>query len=260
MHPLLLATPQGAVRAKWLPMLGSGLPPDGDVASHRIGDLGCDSVSIDDFERQNRVPLVREGWNVWILNRTLRDNPSVGELEVMAENFLDRWFRSGPYASAWHSPGGIDNVTITSLWGTTKNSYDQYLDPPKKAKVLEDAIALRTRSGIPSAVFLRPGPSTQVAVRFVYRGTLPDLPWPVWKAQMINPRCPMEADWALEAAYKFAHPPPVPKEEAPLGGIPDALNPRKILDKYKWEIGTGAAIALTIGGAVLAAYVARSFK
>ena len=48
-----------------------------------------------------------------------------------------------------------------------------------------------------------------VLIEFVFRGTGRDMPWPVHKAQIIGPWCPVQADWVLARVYE------PPSEHAP---------------------------------------------
>ena len=42
----------------------------------------------------------------------------------------------------------------------------------------------------------------QCGVGSFSRGTGPDMPWPVHKAQMLGPWCPVQADWILARVYE----------------------------------------------------------
>jgi hypothetical protein len=235
-------------------MLGSGLPPDGDVMAVRVGDLGCLGVDIAAFEAKNRVPMVTEGWNVWIVNRTLNDNPSVADMTKHFENVFEGWFP--PLDPLGENAGRVDNITVTPLWGSTVNSWQQHLDPAKKAAALQGAVLLRSRSQIPDMVTVESGPTTQLAVRFVYRGTAKSRPWPVWSPPLAHSGCPVGAKYALEAAYRLAAPPPTPPEKSAIENILDKIpNP---LDNPTVAIGT--ALVVTIAGGLLVAYIVRSVK
>lgn len=168
-------------------------------ARELVGDLFCGDVDIDAWKAKNRAPLYPEGWNRWVLLRTTEDNPSLLDLERTTRAVLAKWFELVDFTPGSNWGGGkIDNITIEPLEGGWQT-------PPKNRVV-------KHRDDLDPLPMLRPGGSTAIAVEFVYRGAARDMPWPVHKAQMVNPWCPVDADWMLwqVEAPKIAD---VPKEE-----------------------------------------------
>lgn len=151
-----------------------------------IGDLGCPGVDIDDFKRRCRAPLHAEGWNRWLLWRTTRDEPSAADVEKTAFAVLRKWFEIVEGPTGFSDPfgrgvGKVDNVRVRLV----PTDY-----------VSDDRIIARREQCDPLPLVAGPG-AMGVLMDFVYRGTSRDMPWPVHKAQVINPWCPINADWIL---------------------------------------------------------------
>jgi hypothetical protein len=159
----------------------------------RVGDLYCPNVDIDQFKQNFRAPVYPEKWNVWLLRRTLRDNPSADAMQSTTEAVFDQWFKFSNYY------GSVDIVNVLSISP----------NPAELAKLTP--VRSATQLGVPGNV-VQPG--TMVLVKFAYRGSLTDMPWAAWKysfGQFFNNWCPVDADWLLDTVYEPLKD-PVPKE------------------------------------------------
>ncbi len=190
--------------AFWSPFLESGarhgtFVRQGRIATARlpqtsefvaVGDLSCPGVDVDAFKQKCRAPLNPEGWNRWLLWRTTRDEPSALDVERSTYAVLAKWFElvEGPdgVSMPGNGSGKVDNVKIRVVpW--------DWSAPWRVVARREDCTPLPTISG---------NGAIGVVVEFVYRGQTRDMPWPVHKAQIIGPWCPVQADWILARAYE----------------------------------------------------------
>ena len=163
-----------------------------------VGDVGCVGVDVDAFKSKCRAPIHSEGWNRWLLFRTTRDEPSALDIERSTYAVLGKWFELVENAEGISLPGNgtgkVDNVKIRVVpwdWGA----------PWRTVARREDCSPVPTVAGTGAI---------GVLVEFVYRGTARDVPWPVHKAQMLGPYCPVQADWILASVYE------PPSDPAPL--------------------------------------------
>lgn len=218
---------------------------------YETGALFCGDLDLEEWRAKNRAPIYPEQWNVWLLNRTLRDNPSANELDVVTKNVMAKIFAQ----SVGVDHGQIDHLEIRSLYAPQANAWGQYLDEAKKAAALSSLQLVKNRSSLDPIPFLVAGPSTQLVVSFVLRGSSTSIPWPCWKAQVLNPWCPIEADYTVESVY--APPPrPVPPEPAGIDKIHGTLP----VPSWTSPIALGSGAVLLLAGAIGVAYVARSFR
>lgn len=182
----------------------------------------CD-VDVAGFQALCRMPL-RQGWNLWLLGRTLDDDPPAHDLGVYARRVVQWWF-----AEVGARTGTVDNFearvldrddwqkSLSELGGgrpivASSDECDAKLEPER--------LDFRGDSGF-----------RVVLVRFVYRGSRKDLPWPVSRAVILPGQpgpttataewCPKEADWIALAAYEDREDVPPPKDpidlDDPLG-------------------------------------------
>lgn len=229
-----------------------GLRPasSGSTLVH-TGDLGCDAVDIEAFKRDNRIPLLPRQWQVWRLFRTTRDNPTPSEELDTARAVVLKWFASGlvDQITACNSDAsckamippdasGRENVERIASWQALKSPIQ--LAAPRAAKAGERAYE-------------------EVWVKFAYRGSDSDMPWPVWKQQLWNPWCPSQCDWMVAEAYRILTPEPLPPES----GVPEIIRPdvdaaKKTIsdaaDSFTFRalstailVGAGFALAMYLG-------------
>jgi hypothetical protein len=155
-----------------------------------VGDLGCTGVDVDAFKRTCRAPLNPGGWNRWLLWRTTRDEASALDVERSTYAVFGKWFElvEGPdkVSLPGNGTGKVDNLKIRIVpW--------DWSAPWRPVARREDCTPLPTIAGIGAI---------GVMVEFVFRGTSRHMPWPVHKAQIIGPWCPINADWILARAYE----------------------------------------------------------
>jgi len=178
-----------------------------------VGDLMCDA-DVDKFKKECKIPLFPNQWNTWIINRTLADNPSGEDRKQLTKNVFYHWFKAV-------DAGEADEVTVTDLTDDSKPSNDPFgqQDDAKRNELVKN-LKKRAKRGECAPVPTVKGPeTTQLAVQFVYRGSKKEMPWPVHKAQIFNPWCPVNADYAVEEVFTgvdkdFKGKPP-PKEKPP---------------------------------------------
>ena len=162
----------------------------------RVGDLGCPGIDVDKWEEENRVPLFPDKIQRWILVRTDRDTPTDAEIEQTLKAALGRWFRefkgfNGPNPFEPLDPRGIrglvDSVKVERISRGERLSFN----PPIKRRE-----QLKTIPTVEANVPI------WISVTFAYRGTAPEMPWPVRKGGGIqlssSARCPIQADWMLD--------------------------------------------------------------
>jgi len=159
-----------------------------------IGDLGCTDVDVEDWEKQNRVPLFPGKVNRWVLVRSLRDNPTPDDLkQTLAATFV-KWFRGTPF----------DPVLPTD--GTTRSANADLIKLERVSKErLSFPQTARRREELPGVIpTIRPGEVVWLEVSFAYRGQLEDMAWPVRTGAPVqlesSARCPVGADWMLDSA------------------------------------------------------------
>lgn len=155
-----------------------------------VGDIGCSGVDVEAFKKSCRAPLRAEGWNRWLLWRTTRDEPSALDIERSTYAAFSKWFELVESAAGVSLPGNgtgkVDNLKIRVVpW--------DWSAPWRTIARREDCTPLPTVSG---------SGAIGVVVEFVYRGSGTDMPWPVHKAQMIGPWCPVQADWILARVFE----------------------------------------------------------
>jgi hypothetical protein len=177
-----------------------------------VGDFGCGDVDLEKFRQENRVPLFPDTLNRWILARTETDNPSKPDVKESLQQVMRLFFDNAPY------PG--TNIPIPNVWGARHGEPVGAVDELRIVDIsrnLDDVIekvsAMKWRQvkrvyQLPYSPSLKAAspPSTStgpwfVALEFVYRGSKTSMPWPVQRYQLINPACPLDADWILESAY-----------------------------------------------------------
>jgi hypothetical protein len=146
-----------------------------------VGDVGCPGIDVDQWQKDNRVPLFPGKVNRWILVRTLRDDPTPEDLKTTLAATFSKWFKGTPF----------DPVLPFKLERVSK----EHLSFPNPA---------RTRLQIPGVPTVRPGEVVWLEVSFAYRGQQIDMPWPVRTGAAVqldsSARCPSGADWMLDSA------------------------------------------------------------
>jgi hypothetical protein len=159
-----------------------------------VGDLGCQGVDVDAWERENRAPLFPNKVNRWVLVRTLRDNPTPDDLKMTLAATFSKWFAGTPFDAVLPSED------------TTRSANADLIRLERVSKErLSFPLAARRREQLPGRLpMLRPGDVVWLEVSFAYRGQLVDMPWPVRTGAPVqlsaSARCPVDADWMLDSA------------------------------------------------------------
>lgn len=168
-----------------------------------IGDLGCPGVDVDDWQRQNRVPLFPGKMNRWVLVRTLRDNPTPDDLKQTLAATFSKWF------------GGMPFDPVLTSDGTTRSANADLIKLERVSKErLSFPESARRREQLPGQLpTVRSGEVVWLEVSFAYRGQLVDMPWPVRTGAAVqldtSARCPVNSDWMLDSvAVPTANAPP----------------------------------------------------
>jgi hypothetical protein len=178
-----------------------------------IGDLGCTGIDVEQWLRENRVPLFPGKVNRWILVRTLRDNPTPDDLKTTLAATFVKWFDGTPFDPVLPSDGTTRsaNADLIKLERVSK----ERLSFPQTA---------RRREQLPGVLpTVQPGQIVWLEVSFAYRGHLEDMPWPVRTGAAVqlksSAQCPVGADWILDsAAVPTADAPPEKSSGEKAGG------------------------------------------
>lgn len=206
-----------------------------------VGDLGCPGVDVDEWQKQNRVPLFPDKVNRWILVRTLRDNPTPDALKDTLAATFSKWFAGTPFDPVLPSKGTTRSATADLI----------KLERVSRERLSFPVVA-RRREELPGLFpTVRPGEVVWIEVTFAYRGQVADMPWPVRTGAAVqlqsSANCPVEADWILDSAA-------VPTVDAP----PEKSSADKAGDAITdtaQNVGGGLVKALWIPLAVIAAGV-----
>jgi len=159
-----------------------------------FGDLGCPGVDVDEWRKQNRVPLFPGKVNRWVLVRTTRDNPTPDDLKNTLAAVFAKWFE-----------GTVLDPALT-FKGTTRSATADLI---KLERVSKERLSLdnpaRRREDLPGlGPTVAPGEVVWLEVTFAYRGQQTDMPWPVRTGAAMqltsSAQCPVGADWMLDAA------------------------------------------------------------
>lgn len=171
-----------------------------ESASLALSELACGDVDVSEFKERCRLPLFPQKWNVWVMLRSLDDNPTVEQMrEELKELFgCDAVSRNLVRTDPWfYDRGRIQGLTSGFFLQETDQVRADFPPPSladwdKLDKSL-DAVAKRFQGqpdGYVAAASwnaegacaeLKPpqGNYTAVTVAFVYRGHDVDMPWPV---------------------------------------------------------------------------------
>jgi hypothetical protein len=159
-----------------------------------IGDLGCAGVDVDEWRKQNRVPLFPNKVNRWVLVRTLRDDPTPDDLKNTLAATFSKWFAGMPFDAALPSKGTTRSATADLI--KLEHVSKERLSFPQNARRREELPGILPR--------VRSGEVVWLEVSFAYRGQLVDMPWPVRAGAAVqlqsSANCPVDADWMLDAA------------------------------------------------------------
>jgi len=159
-----------------------------------FGDLGCPGVDVDEWRKQNRVPLFPGKVNRWVLVRTTRDNPTPDDLKNTLAAVFSKWFEGTV----------LDPALVFK--GTTRSATADLI---KLERVSKERLSLdnpaRRREELPGVgPTVAPGEVVWLEVTFAYRGQQTDMPWPVRTGAAVqltsSAQCPIGADWMLDAA------------------------------------------------------------
>ena len=171
-----------------------------ESASLALSELACGDVDVSEFKERCRIPLFPQKWNVWVLLRSLEDNPTVEQMcdelkelfgcDVVSRNLVrtDPWF---------YDRGRVQGLTSGFFLIETDQARESFPPPAladwdKLDKSL-DVVAARFQGqpggwepavnmgDDPRCAALQPPPGnyTAVTVAFVYRGHDVDMAWPV---------------------------------------------------------------------------------
>jgi hypothetical protein len=159
-----------------------------------FGDLGCPGVDVDEWRKQNRVPLFPGKVNRWVLVRTTRDNPTPDDLKNTLAAVFVKWFEGTV----------LDPALVFK--GTTRSATADLI---KLERVSKDRLSFdnpaRRREELPGvSPSVAPGKVVWLEVTFAYRGQQTDMPWRVRTGAAMqltsSAQCPIGADWMLDAA------------------------------------------------------------
>jgi hypothetical protein len=176
-----------------------------------FGDLGCPGIDVDEWRKQNRVPLFPGKVNRWVLVRTTRDNPTPDDLKNTLAAVFVKWF---------------DGTVLDPLFSFKGSTRSATADLIKLERVSKEPLSLdnpaRRREDLPGiGPTVAPGELVWLEVTFAYRGQQTDMPWPVRTGAAMqltsSAQCPIGADWMLDAAQKptlDAPPEQAPSEKA----------------------------------------------
>ncbi|HKY34666.1 MAG TPA: hypothetical protein VJN18_01895 [Polyangiaceae bacterium] len=159
-----------------------------------VGDLGCPGIDVEQWQKENRVPLFSGKVNRWILVRTLRDNPTPDDLKTTLAATFVKWFEGTPFDPVLPSDG------------TTRSSTADLIKLERVSKErLSFPQTARRREQLPGVIpTVQPGELVWLEVSFAYRGQLLDMPWPVRTGAAVqlktSAQCPVSADWILDSA------------------------------------------------------------
>lgn len=150
-------------------------------------------VDGDAFAKKCTVPLVPPpAWQAWAVWHVVDKSTSEDRLASDVANQLRRWLGNGNVDSIEVSRPTIGGASGTVPWP------------------VGEVLARKEDCAVGEGATIEPGREVAwVPVRFVYRGHLNSLGWPV-NSGFWNTNCPSEAEWLLDAAYKLGDPPPVP--------------------------------------------------
>jgi len=159
-----------------------------------FGDLGCPGVDVDQWRKQNRVPLFPGKVNRWVLVRTTRDNPTPDDLKNTLAAVFAKWFEGTVLDPAFTFKGTTRSATADLI----------KLERVSKERLPVDNPA-RRREDLPGlGPTVAPGEVVWLEVTFAYRGQQTDMPWPVRTGAAMqltsSAQCPVGADWMLDAA------------------------------------------------------------
>ena len=167
-----------------------------ESASLALSELACSDVDVSAFKEKCRVPLYPQKWNVWVLLRSLEDNPTVEQMQdelrelfgcdVVSRNFVrtDPWF---------YDRGRVQGLTYGFFLPEKEKTYPPFVADTDALDAALDAVAVKyqgqpdgyvgavniTDGGACAELQPPPGNYTAVTVAFVYRGFDVDMPWPV---------------------------------------------------------------------------------
>jgi hypothetical protein len=206
--------------------------------------LQCHGVDVDKFREDCRVPIYRDMWNIWKLQRSTADGKGPQELEHATEAFINLISQSleGKIRHLELRIGGSENP-----WKTPAHLH--------RETICGHPMSLMESEYSPQ--------SYDVFVRFVYRGVETHIPWVAFKKNLtvFGVDCPLDATWLLDTVYTPSQVlVPAASTDSPFGTI---LDPKNKLDgNYELSFGEKAALYGTLGllAAVAVGYAVRSVR
>lgn len=235
-----------------------------------IGDFGCMGVDLAKFRADNQCPLFRGKWNRWIFLRTTRDNPDDATINATLRAVM---YRLNKENSEWGSSDLMVETTIPDgpragqktvrvghcdYLHTTKISHSA-IDFPRDLwpRLLPAGRLPARRESVDPVPTLSTKQAVWVECAFVWRGTAPSIPWPVFTGGpallpvptlRATQQCPIDADWILSGC---AMPPAeiAPAEKTPIekgGGELARVIPPFALGGGLIAVGALAAVAALI--------------
>lgn len=216
-----------------------------------VGDVGCPGIDVDQWQKDNRVPLFPGKVNRWILVRTLRDDPTPDDLKSTLAATFSKWFKGTPFDPVLPFQDSTRSATADLI--KLERVSKEHLAFPAPA---------RTRLQIPGTPTVRPGEVVWLEVSFAYRGQQVDMPWPVRTGAAVqldsSARCPSGADWMLDsAAVPTVDAPPEKSTGEKAGGTlsDGAAGVTKGLGKVLWVplalVGVGIVLYFAAARALL---------
>lgn len=232
--------------------------------------FGC-PTNTESFKTQCRIPLFRGKWNTWIVRRTLEDQVTRDDdLAKYVKATFYQWFKKADFKAQYH------DVQVTDLTDWDKKETDPWgqVNWKLKANTLErvDSKLVKNLGNMDCqnqpVPTVRGPKTTEVAVQFVYRGDQDSFPWPVWKAQVFDPWCPVDADYVVAEVYEGKlidkggkEVPEPPAISIPVPGIDpgDVDKVVKAAGEGLYDLGVKVAIGAGLG-LVLLIGVSRAIK
>lgn len=167
------------------------------VLNQGLGDVGCIGVDVSKWNNANKVPVFRDAFNTWVVKVKTSESYTGAEIqEEIKRIFADRWFASG--YSAMSGSKDVGRAEIQSIRVLNASQPSQIL-----AMYPKPLAAVWSTSG-PQLEWRTSGPEVYVEVRFVYRGSMSEMPWPRTVAGYFDASwyCPKETEFGVYTVYE----------------------------------------------------------
>lgn len=168
------------------------------AAQNQIQGAACPGVNVDEWQKNNRVPVFKNRFNRWLVVRTTRDSPSSDKVRADLYDAMVRW--SGEWVDVWlYSSGGVSvgHFDMVKIVRAEKGA----MPPFRLNKRLKRAQDLPC--GPMPTINAGGKPLVWFEVEFVWRGYESTIPWPVARTLLAGTvpspadACPIGADMML---------------------------------------------------------------